>query len=148
MHTIYSPASVILSLLYVRTTEFAFVLRITNIINLVLTGIPSGLRFGCVSTDPINFIGPSGTWGVGDNTIMSMYALFDSSMREDDETTPSELEQAVARWIRTEYIFRRSKRAYSADASMALVRAESKLRKALTGKQMLGEAYRALQERK
>lgn len=57
---------------------------------------------------------------------------------------PTELEQAVAAWIRAEWEFRFGPHSYTFDRQEWCVQAERKLRQALTGKRDLPNAYEKL----
>lgn len=54
---------------------------------------------------------------------------------------PEKLEKAVRRWIDAEWCFRQGPNAYGQGTGEELLRAEDKLRRALTGRSDLVEAY-------
>lgn len=60
----------------------------------------------------------------------------------------SDVVDAVANWIRAEYHFRCGSRAYTKSAEERYVDAMELLRKAVTGKRRLSNAYRVLKERR
>ena len=58
------------------------------------------------------------------------------------------IKAAAIRWINADFAFRCGRHAYSAQATNWLLEAEDDLRKAVTGKRLLKNARRVLDERK
>lgn len=57
---------------------------------------------------------------------------------------PDELEQAVSVWVRCEWAYRLGPNAYQTPEQDELIKAEERLRRALTGKGSLGAAFERL----
>ena len=61
-------------------------------------------------------------------------------------TSSDDLAGAVANWIRADYEFRLGKQPYRTQTQEWLVKAEVRLRRALTGKGQLESAYKTLKD--